>query len=457
MRTAEKYIEIILIPLIIAWDTFLFQKGEVALGWFSVVSLSAIYVLALLYRGERRKVEKLAAAPQIVPAQETELPGRYMLGIDIGRNKIDYCLLDYDEFKRGALEPKMVAGTRPTPHCFRDIYGELADIIHVVAGRAMAGDTPSIDGIGLGLPGQVNPKTGCLLKSPGFDSVYNEPLVQVLTSQLKQSGIMWHPGLLDSQINVDNDARCATRYVWQHYAYNDLICIFAGIGVGSGIVLHGKMLYGSNFTAGEIGHTTIFENSGFLPEQRCACDLDGCHWETLVSREGMLRIARSKNPPEYNRLKVNYSAIIKAPVYKKLLANEAFGKHKSQHHDDRGELTTYFFSLAFNAGDRYAAEVVKEYVHYLAIGIANYINVINPTTVYLGGGMIRGFYDDKFENPHLYHTVQSLLRTEILKYALPSSGEPSIITRDYKQTQIASMGAALINKDKSYFDFKGRL
>ncbi|MBA7644059.1 N-acetyl-D-glucosamine kinase [subsurface metagenome] len=395
--------------------------------------------------GELKK--KLSELPGTV--ELPELPGRYFIGIDIGRDKIDYCLVDYDRFLKGGYgKAKVKEGTSPTPDHFKDIYPRLGEIVQTLSQEAADRDR-AIDGIGLGLPGQVDPRRGLLLKSPGFDDVDKEPVIEEFSECLSK----------EFPIEIDNDVRCATRYVWKQYSYEDVICIFVGMGLGSGIVLGGKMLYGCNFTAGEIGHTTISEKYELVEKEECKCGLKGCyHWEMYVSSHGMMNIARNLESEEYKRLRTNYETIIQGAEYQRLLKQEAFSKHSDKHFVDykKEELTTYFLSLAFYAGEEYAAKVVKEFIRYLAIGIANYINVINPERVYLGGGMIRGFYGEKNASPCLGCTTEVLLRNEMKKYALPSASDVVIVKRDYKETRIASIGAALILKDKSYFDYKKR-
>jgi len=412
----------------------------------------------------KQKIEELRRPVEVpVIVEPPPLPGRYFIGIDIGRDKIDYCLIDYDKFKEKAYNAvKVIEGTSPTPEHFTDIYPKLVDIVRTLSQGAPR-DVSSIDGIGLGLPGQVDPREGLLLNSPGFDDVDNEPLVQKFSDRIRQElrgslGSLGPSNILRETvpIEIDNDVRCATRYVWKRYSFDDVICIFVGMGLGSGIVLGGKMLYGYNFTAGEIGHTTISESCGFLKGQTCACGLNGYHWEMYVSGRGMMNIAQTLDPKEYKRLRKDHDSIIQGAEYQRLLEQKAFSDHLEKHFDENNELTTYFFSLAFYAGEQYASKLVKEFIDYLAIGIANYINVINPRGVYLGGGMIRGFYDNRYKSRYLRCTTEVLLRRELNKYALPSARQVAIVRRDYTETRIASMGAALMLKDQSYFDYKKR-
>jgi predicted NBD/HSP70 family sugar kinase len=295
-----------------------------------------------------------------------------------------------------------------------------------------------------------------LVNSPGFGGVSNIQFVHDLANHVREnfrrSLQNRHPEILkiNFPIEIDNDVRCATRYVWKREKFDDVICIFVGNGLGSGIVLGGKMLYGCNFTAGEIGHVTISEGSIFLKEAKCKCRREGSHWEMYASSYGMVNIARNLDSEKYRSLKQDYETIIKKESYQKLLEKEEFRKFRNEHfHGD--ELSSYFFSLALRAEEEYACKVVKEFIKYLAIGIANYLNVINPKQVYLGGGMIEAFYTDS--SP--VNTVD-LLEQKVREYALPSAANVTIKKWTYKETKFASIGAALIFKDQSYFDYKNR-
>ncbi|MGB8951205.1 MAG: ROK family protein [Candidatus Aminicenantales bacterium] len=386
-----------------------------------------------------------------------ELPGQYFIGIDLGRLKIKYCLIDYNKFKNNPNSPdvKIVKDREEnTPQQIGHIYQVLGKIIADVSQQAKDKNVHQIDGLGLGLPGQVNPKEGILIRSPGFPNIVNLPFTDDFSRHIRTNlqGSIQHPEILrdDFRIKIDNDVRCATRYLWKRMRFDDGICIFVGNGLGSGIVLGNQMLYGHDFMAGEIGHTTICSMGyDLLRGDLCKCEKEGHHWEMYCSSYGMINIAKKLNFNEYDRLKHDYATIKQKEEYQRLLEESVFKEHSSDHFDKNGELTSYFFSLAFHAGEHYACEVVKKYIKYLAIGIANYINVINPQIIYLGGGMIEGFYTDKgpINTGHLLHT-------EVEKYILPSASRVTIKKLEYEERTIANIGAAFIFKDLSYFNYQ---
>ncbi len=389
-------------------------------------------------------------------AEDDELPGRYFIGIDLGRDNIAYCMIDYNQInERGNF--RIHEDIKNTPKEITDNFNrirpELEGIIDELFKRAEKMNL-KIDGIGFGLPGQVEPKQGIFVKSPGIESVNNAPLCDWIKGYLnekKENNI---------RIAIDNDVRCATRYVFETRKYTDALCIFPGVGLGSGIIMDGKLRYGSSFTAGEIGHTSIYAcfNSKkedeclkkILSDRKCMCKKAGYHMEMLVSRGGMLSIAKNLKSDEYNKLKDNYYEIITATEYERLLSDEKedFQNYKKHHFDEQGELTTYFLSLVLYAGNEYAKKVVELFNKHFAIGISNYVNIINPEKIFIGGGMVRGFYKDR--NSHLGGHMLNLLDGEMRKYVLDTASDFRLDRRDPTETKIVAVGAALILKDKSY-------
>lgn len=394
---------------------------------FLLVIIILIFVV-ILYKPKPPTIKKPIGQDKVPP-----LEGNCFIGIDIGRRKIDYCLLCYDKFMKEEQE----VFTKDSPINFKDIYDELIKIIGELSQLAGEKSIHSIDGIGIGLPGQVNPRDGVFKKSPGNINITNEPIVDKffrrIRKQQKECSSKYNPINDKIPIRLDNDVRCATRYLWKVHNYQDIICIFSGMGLGSGIVLGGRMLYGYNFSAGEIGHTTISENCQFIGSEKCMCEKEGCHWEMFASRKGVERIAdyiKRKEPEKYKKFR---------------------GKYKDE--KDFKKLSTPFLSRVFYEGDEYVCEIVKIFIKYLAIGVANYLNIINPASIYLGGGMIEAFYNDKKESPSLGYPTSKLFEDEKNKYALDSVRDVIVLTGEYEEKKIAALGAALIFKDQSYLDY----
>lgn len=129
-----------------------------------------------------------------------------------------------------------------------------------------------------------------------------------------------------------------------------------GTGVGSGVVLNGKILTGCTGGAAELGHMVV-EDGGAL----CACGRKGC-FETYASATGLIRMAK-----------------------------EAMAQHpESLLHATAAEVGDVNGQTIFRAkeqGDPTAVAVVERYIHYLSVGIANVINCFYPEVVALSGGI----------------------------------------------------------------------
>ena len=137
--------------------------------------------------------------------------------------------------------------------------------------------------------------------------------------------------------------------------------ITLGTGLGGGIIIDNKVYSGFNFAGAELGHTVI-EKGG----RPCTCGRKGC-WEAYSSATGLVNITKDR-----------------------ILDARAAG-HKTVMEDMiGGDLSKVSARTAFNAmkqGDEVGAEVVDEYITYLAVGVANIINIFQPNVLSIGGGI----------------------------------------------------------------------
>ena len=127
--------------------------------------------------------------------------------------------------------------------------------------------------------------------------------------------------------------------------------------LGSGIVIDGELYEGAGFVAGEFGHISI------VPEGRkCACGRKGC-LEVYASGNAIAKYAREKMKSHSSKIKKLTG--VQQPFSAKIVG------------------------IAAKAGDRLAIESYKQAAYYLGIGIANLMNVLNPETIVIGGGVLR--------------------------------------------------------------------
>ncbi len=157
---------------------------------------------------------------------------------------------------------------------------------------------------------------------------------------------------------VDNDANCAA--VAAHRSITEgcdsLVAVTLGTGIGGGIVLDGRLLRGANGFAGEPGHMIVDPDG---PE--CPCGQRGC-WETFASGTGLGRLAR---------------AAVKEGRAPEVLASA--GSVDAV----RGEHVTDLLDRR----DPGAMEIFTQFAGYVALGIANLIEVLDPEAVVIAGGL----------------------------------------------------------------------
>jgi glucokinase len=174
---------------------------------------------------------------------------------------------------------------------------------------------------------------------------------------------------------VDNDANCAAlaeSVAGVSSDVSDSVFLTLGTGLGSGIILGGKLRSGTHGIGGELGHITVAIDG--VP---CTCGKSGC-LERYTAGTALVRLG--------------VEALTNAPD--STLFTSTGG--------DPSRMTAKIVSDAAKAGDKTAAEIFDKYADYLAIGINNIISFIDPEMVVLGGGVSRAgqFLLDKV-NEHL--------------------------------------------------------
>lgn len=264
----------------------------------------------------------------------------YYLGIDIGGTNIA-CGIVNDNCEIIARSKVKTNAPRP--------YGEiLADIIRgAKLACEEAGISPSeLDSVGIGCPGTCNQDTGAVEYSNnlGFVNVPLRPDVE------KALGVKTFLG-------NDADAAAYGEYcAGAAKGAENAVVITLGTGVGSGIIIGGKIYSGSNFAGGEIGHTVISVDG-----RPCTCGRKGC-FEAYSSATGLVNITR------------DYAEKYPASLMAKLIKQD-------------GRISARTAYSAMKQGDEAGRIVTDEYVKYLAVGIANVINIFQPDVLCIGGGV----------------------------------------------------------------------
>lgn len=203
-----------------------------------------------------------------------------------------------------------------------------------------------IEGIGFGFPGQIDCKKGVVRLAPNIPGWVDIPIASIIE---KEFGI---------PTRVDNDVRTATLGELNYGAgvgCENLICITVGTGIGSGLVVNGKLVRGANNAAGEIGHIKLNMQGGPL----CGCGDRGC-LEAYASGPSIVAMAE-----EYIRGG-------KSTKYREL-ANP--------------EITPYIVAVAAKEGDPVARQIFRVMGEYIGMGLTSVVNLLNPEKIIIGGGV----------------------------------------------------------------------
>ena len=208
------------------------------------------------------------------------------------------------------------------------------------------------DLIGFGAPGLVDREKGIILRSPNFPDWKDVPLARVITEGV---GL---PTYMDKDANV---ITLGEKWVgagkdWDHFA-----CLTLGTGVGSGLLLNGRLWYGSQGSGPEFGHVTI-EPRGL----RCGCGNRGC-LETLASATYLVKKAQKGLDKKVHTLLSEMVSQRSEPLSAKLLYETA------------------------KKGDPFCISLFAELGRYLGIALANLIHTVGLEGVVLGGGLSKSF------------------------------------------------------------------
>ena len=265
----------------------------------------------------------------------------YHIGIDLGGTNIAVGVTD-DEFNIiGRGKRKTPAGAQSD-----GILKEMAKAARQAVENAGL-EISDIDDVGIAAPGTVNPKTGYIEYSNNI-KFKNYPAADRLKELLSVE-----------KCYIANDANAAAYgelLAGAGKGCKDFVAVTLGTGVGSGIILDGKILTGSNFAGAEIGHSYIIAGG-----EKCTCGNCGC-WESYASATALKRQTAQamKNHPESLMWEISGSL-------------------------DKVDGKTAFDAMRKN--DPAAKEVVDNYIRYVAIGIVNVINIFQPECVGIGGGI----------------------------------------------------------------------
>jgi glucokinase len=274
-----------------------------------------------------------------------------ILGVDVGGTKVAVGLVDRNgKILQHARSPMTATGTPDA--ALQAVTGAI---------DSMSSSTGAIgfQSMGICAPGPLDPTAGIVLNPPNLPCWRNFPLAEKMSARYQVS------------VKVDNDANAAALAETRWGAARGFRFVFyatIGTGIGTGIVLDGRIYHGSTGSAGEGGHVSI-DYRGPV----CSCGKRGCI-EVLAAGPAIGTRARTKleNPSRHSTIldlaKGNVSAV-----------------------------TSEIVGQAFLAGDPLAREILLETVDLLTPWLGNIVDLLDPDILVMGGGvaaMLKPFFDE---------------------------------------------------------------
>lgn len=264
----------------------------------------------------------------------------FTIGIDLGGTNIVAAVVD-EKYNIIAKAKTPTAVPRSAELIFDDIAKVCKEAVEK-AGLTMN----DISSVGLGTPGTVN-SVGVIefANNLNFDNV---PAKDMIIERLG-----------DKPVYVANDANCAAlgeAYAGCGNGAKNFIAVTLGTGVGSGVIIDGKIVTGVNNAGGECGHMVIVVDG-----EACTCGRHGC-WEAYASATALINQTKK--------------AMEKYPdsVMHQLAKEE-------------GKVSGKTAFDAMRRGDIAGIKVVDQYVKYVACGIINLVNALQPEIICVGGGI----------------------------------------------------------------------
>lgn len=308
----------------------------------------------------------------------------YYAGVDLGgtNTKIGILNREGDILKSRIIKTLSAEGVDNTLERIWKTIQELAQELDI--------NIKNIKGIGLGIPGPVLEQSIVAF----FANFPWERNINIKEKLEKLTGI---------ETKLDNDANIIALGEAKYGAAKgskSSVTVALGTGIGGGIYIDGKLVSGAKGAGGEVGHMKIVKDG-----KLCGCGQRGC-FEAYVSATGLIREAVS-------RLTVNKQNLLYKMIDGDLMKLEAKD----------------IFDAA-REGDAFSLDLVDYEAEYLALGIANILNIINPEVVVLGGGV--ALAGDILLNS---------MREKMVKYALPVTLEELKIVQGVLGNEAGIKGA----------------
>lgn len=267
---------------------------------------------------------------------------KYRVGVDVGGTNVKIALID----KKGEILFSKTVPTRAEMG-YEYTIGNMKQSIKELIEEAKI-DSGSLEGIGFGFPGQIDCDNGIVRILPNIPGWIEVPIAQIMQKEF------------NVPVKVDNDVRCAALAELNYGAgigCKNLICITVGTGIGSGLIVNGKLVRGASNAAGEIGHVKLSIYDGPI----CGCGDTGC-MEAYASGPAIVAMAK------------DYIKGGKSTKFREMTNAKA-------------EITPAIVSEAAKMGDVVAKRIFTIMGEYIGTGLSSVVNLLNPEKIVIGGGV----------------------------------------------------------------------
>ncbi len=262
---------------------------------------------------------------------------RFFVGIDLGGTNIVAAVVDENGKIYGRGKTKTHA-----PRPYNEIFDDMAEVAKKAV-EATGITMAEVEAVGIGAPGSINKEDGTIEYSNNLQ-FFDAPIVEYMERALGK------------KVYVENDANAAA---WGEFLAgagegNSMVMITLGTGVGGGIIDNGRLLTGAYGAGAELGHMVIVTDG-----EECTCGRRGC-FEAYASATALVR--QTKRAMEENPDSDMWRVV-------------------------GGDINAVNGQTAFLAKDETAKKVVDRYLGYLAEGVIDVINLLQPHVICIGGGI----------------------------------------------------------------------
>jgi glucokinase len=263
----------------------------------------------------------------------------YSIGVDLGGTNLRIAAVD----EQGKLLEKVTLGTQVALGRDR-VVNDMCAAVQQVSGKHK--NSGRLLGIGIGVPGIIDMKTGMVHESPNLPDWADYPARDEIEKRL------------GTRVILENDANSAAlgeKWLGAAREFDDMAMLTLGTGVGGGLVLGGRVWHGMTGMAGEFGHTTV-EPNGAL----CGCGNLGC-LEAYASATAVVRMAREA-------MSNGAAALVRAAT------------------SDPEFNAKVVYNLAIQ-GDEDARKIFRRVGSAIGLVLSNLVNALNLPIYVIGGGV----------------------------------------------------------------------